>query len=135
MISRLYSALKGFILPKLRFALTSIIATAFDYILYLILFYFFFSTELSNIISYSLAVILNFLLQKKYVFQLKNEVKKTFVISMLFSFLGLIFSTGMLSYLNKLDFFYTYQFFTKMLVTGIIFFYNFYTKKFAFERA
>ncbi len=130
----IYSKIYHFIVPKLRFAFTSSIATAFDYGLYLLFFYYFFSPVVSNIISYSCAVILNFTLQKRYVFTQKGKLSTTFLISMLFSLIGLGLSTLMLAGLNTMPFFYEYQYLTKIIVTGIIFFYNFYTKRFAFER-
>lgn len=130
---RVYSELMGFILPKLKFALTSGVATAFDYVLYLILFYFFFSPEVSNIISYSCAMVLNFVLQKKFVFSLKGKTGTVFLLSMFFSLIGLTLSTLMISGLNQFQFMFDHQYFTKVLVTGTIFFYNFYTKKFVFE--
>lgn len=122
-----------FIVPKMKFAFTSVVATAFDYILYLILFYNFFSPEVSNIISYSCAVLLNFMLQKKYVFRIKGKIQTTFLISMMFSLIGLVLSTILISALNKIDVLFHYQYLTKVIVTGVIFFYNYYTKRFAFE--
>lgn len=122
-----------FIVPKVKFAFTSVVATAFDYILYLILFYNFFSPEVSNIISYSCAVLLNFMLQKKYVFRIKGKIQTTFLFSMMFSLIGLVLSTILISALNKIDVLFHYQYLTKVIVTGVIFFYNYYTKRFAFE--
>ncbi len=133
-LAKLYFLILHFIVPKMKFAFTSVIATAFDYVLYLILFYNFFSPEVSNIISYSCAVVLNFTLQKKYVFTIKGKVQSAFLMSMTFSLIGLVLSTIMISVLNKLDVFFQYQFLTKIIVTGIIFFYNYYTKRFSFER-
>jgi putative flippase GtrA len=133
MIERLYSLLRDFIFPKLRFAFASAFVTLLDYFFYLFLFYFFFSPVISNIISYSLLMILNFFLQKKFVFTLKGRSRIIFIQSMIFSVIGLLLSTLLIGGLNKFNFFYEYQFATKMLVTGIIFFYNYYTKRFAFE--
>lgn len=133
MIVRLYSLLKDFLVPKLRFAFTSAFVTILDYFFYLLLFYFFFSPVISNIISYSLLMVLNFFLQKKFVFTLKGKSGVVFIQSMVFSIIGLLLSTLMIGGLNEFNFFYQYQFFTKLLVTGIVFFYNYYTKRFAFE--
>lgn len=130
---KLYFMVLHFIVPKMKFAFTSVVATAFDYILYLILFYNFFSPEVSNIISYSCAVLLNFMLQKKYVFRIKGKIQTTFLISMMFSLIGLVLSTILISALNKIDVLFHYQYLTKVIVTGVIFFYNYYTKRFAFE--
>ena len=133
MITKMYLALKDFILPKLRFAFTSVFITILDYFFYLFLFYFFFSPVVSNIISYSILMLLNFVLQKKFVFSLKGKLGEVFIKSISFSIVGLLLSTLLIAGLNKFDFFYDYQFLTKILVTGVIFFYNYYTKRFAFE--
>jgi len=130
---KLYFMVLHFIVPKMKFAFTSVVATAFDYILYLILFYNFFSPEVSNIISYSCAVLLNFTLQKKYVFRIKGKIQTAFLISMMFSLIGLVLSTILISALNTIDVLFHYQYLTKVIVTGVMFFYNYYTKRFAFE--
>jgi len=46
----------------------------------------------------------------------------------------LLISTGIIYWLNLYPFFAERQYLTKILATGMIFFYNFYTKRFIFER-
>ncbi len=129
----LWAKAKGFILPKLKFASTSVIATSLDYFLYLILVAYFFSPVISNIISSSCGMLTNFILQKRFVFRLERKTSTAFILSIGFSVLGVGLSTLLIYSLNHIDLLRAHQYITKLIVTGIIFFYNFYTKRFAFE--
>jgi putative flippase GtrA len=117
-----------------KFAATSSIATFVDYVLYLLLVHYFFNPVLSHIISYGTGMLINFHLQKKFIFQLKRDVAHAFVLSLSFSLIGLALSTALIYILTRFTFFLDYQFLTKLIVTGIVFFYNFFTKQYAFEK-
>ena len=119
---------------KFRFALTSAIATALDYGLYMVLVTWFFTPVISNIISYSIAVILNFTLQKRFIFTLERKVRTAFLLSVLVSLGGLLLSTGIIYALTQKAFFMEHQIITKLIATGLVFFYNFYLKRFVFEK-
>lgn len=117
-----------------KFAATSTIATLIDYVIYLVLVSFFFGPVVSNLISYGIGMLVNFQLQKKFIFLLKRKVQLAFALSLSFSLIGMALSTALIFTLTQLSFFMKYQFITKLVVTGIVFFYNFFTKKFAFEK-
>lgn len=119
---------------KLKFAMTSVVATAIDYGLYLLLVYTLFEPVISNIISFSIAVIFNFILQKKFVFSLQRKLNTAFKIAMAVSAGGLMISTTLIYFLVKIEFFEVYQYITKLCATGVVFFYNFYLKRYAFEK-
>ncbi|MEZ4981949.1 MAG: GtrA family protein [Saprospiraceae bacterium] len=53
----------------------SAIATAVDYALYMALVTWFWPCGIQNIISYTIAVVINFTLQKKYIFDLQRRVR------------------------------------------------------------
>lgn len=131
---RAYTVFHGFVLPKIRFASTSSIATAIDYGLYLLLVYSGLPKVGSNLISASCGFLVNFTLQRKFIFVLQRKVGATFLLSMSFSILGIGCSTLFIFLFNKIPFFDHHQYITKLVVIGIMFFYNFYTKQFAFER-
>lgn len=105
-----------------------------DYFLYLILVNYFLDPIVSNLISAGTGMLINFLLQKRYIFQLERKVGHAFLISLATSVLGIGLSTLFIYLLIQIPFFMEYQFITKGIVTGSIFFYNFYMKRFAFER-
>ncbi len=121
-------------LLKVRFAMSSLVATLADYVLYLVLVTYFLTPVVSNIISAFTGMVINFLLQKRFVFRLRRSVVMAFSLSLLVSIGGISLSTFIIWFLNKYAFFSSYQFITKLCATGIVFFYNFYLKRFAFEK-
>lgn len=129
-----WTKLKKLFLLMTRFAMTSGVATLFDYVVYLFLVGRFFSPALSNIISYSGAMILNFILQKRFVFSLQRKLGSAFALALLVSLGGLLLSTGIVYTLSRIGFFNEHQYITKLIATGIVFFYNFYFKRFVFEK-
>jgi len=129
-----YQKIKDLFKLKIKFAGSSTIATAVDYCLYQVLIYNGFLPAKANLISAGTGLIINFILQKKYVFDLNRKLRTAFVISFISSLIGLTIGTLLIHFLSQIDFFSKYQMITKALVTGIIFFYNFYMKRFAFEK-
>ncbi len=119
---------------KVRFAMSSSIATTVDYVLYQVLVKYVFSPVTSNIISATVGMLINFVLHKKYIFKLNRSVKAAFLISLLVSIGGISIGTFIVKYLNGINFFNTNQYIIKAIATGIVFFYNFYMKRFAFEK-
>jgi putative flippase GtrA len=122
-------------LPTLRFAATGAVASAVDYVLYLLL------TEgagwtpvHANLLSYPTSVLVNFLLQRRYVFELKRATWAAFGLSMLVSAGGLLLSTGLVYTMNQIALFRGNQYVIKFIDKGLIFFYNYYFKRFAFEK-
>ena len=135
--------MKNFLPPKLqelfflkmKFALTSSVATLVDIGLFLLLFYFLIPDELTaNTIAYTIAVIVNFSLQKKFVFSLERKVSTTFILAVGVSAIGLGWSNLIIWKLIQYLFFQTTPYMTKLVATGIVFFWNFYMKRFVFEK-
>lgn len=126
--------LRKLLLLKAKFASSSAVATLLDYGLYLWLVNRIFPPVTANVISYSCAVGVNFLLQKRFVFTLKGPAWRAFALSMLVSVGGLLLSTAIVYGLSKWPFFAERQYLTKLATTGIVFFYNFYLKRYVFEQ-
>lgn len=129
-----WSRARKLLFLKVRFALSGLVATSVDYGLYLALVDRLFTPVGSNIISYSCAVIINFLMQKRFVFNLRGSVTRAFTGSMIVSLVGLLLSTLLVFLLTKIEFLDQRQYLLKLIATGIIFFYNFYMKRYVFER-
>jgi len=129
-----WEKLWGLFQMQARFAMTGAVATTVDYVLYLLLVGRFFSPVVSNIISYSCGMVINFLLQKRFVFALRGSACRAFALSMMVSLGGMALSTGIIYSLTQLDFFNRHQYITKLCATGTVFFYNFYLKRYVFER-
>jgi putative flippase GtrA len=134
-----FEKIKELFFLKFKFALTSSIATLVDIGLFNVFSYLVFSdlehrAKTSHILSFSLAVIVNFYLQRKFIFEMKRTLNKTFFLALMVSFVGLILSTILISYLDGFPFFHHYQYILKLIVTGVFFFYNFYFKRYVFEK-
>lgn len=125
---------QSFLLPKLRFAGTSSVATVVDYGLFLVLAYSGMGKVHANLISASCGFLVNFTLQRKFIFDTKRKVRHAFLISLGFSLVGIGISTYLIYLFTQIEFFDVYPFITKLLVTGLMFFYNYYTKQIAFEK-
>ena len=122
------------LLLQAKFATSGLVATTTDYLMYLFLVYTLFAPVPSNVISYSIAMVLNFFLQKKFVFSLQGSVLKTFVMSVMVSIGGLLLSTAIVYGLTQNHFFSELQYLIKLTATVIVFFYNFYLKRLVFEK-
>ena len=119
---------------KVKFAMSSSLATLVDYVLYQVLVRYFFSPVVSNLISATVGMVINFFLQKKYIFELKRSVNIAFIISLLVSVGGIGISTIIIHFLNNSEILSGNQYIIKAIATGTVFFYNFYLKRFAFEK-
>jgi putative flippase GtrA len=121
------------ILPQTKFLTSSVIATGVDYVLYLLLNWLWFDPVTAHTISYPIAVVVNFYLQKRFIFDLKRKAHHAFAISMLFSVIGWGLGVAMMWGLVKLPILCDWPILAKIIVTGVLFFFNFYTKRYAFE--
>jgi len=121
-------------LKQLKFAASGVLATSIDYVLYLLLVYTLFAPVPSNVASYSIAMVINFLMQKKFVFNLRGSVFNTFVLSVCVSIGGLLLSTAIIYSLNQIPFYSERQYLAKLITTAIVFFYNFFFKRLVFEK-
>lgn len=134
-LSSWYKKLCRLFEQQIKFAIASAIATLVDYTLYLLFtLYFFFAPVPSNIVSSFCGMVVNFLLHKRMVFTLKRKVHHAFLLSLLVSVGGIGLGTFIIYLLTQEAFFLKHQYITKLIATGIVFFYNFYFKQYAFEK-
>lgn len=127
---------RDFILPKIKFAITSSVATALDYGLYLMFtLWFGINESISHAVSYSAGMVANFLLQRWFIFETNRKIGVVFSLSVTFSLIGWVLSQLIF---NTLIFFFVFfsnhDLLAKIVVTATIFLYNFYTKRFSFEK-
>ena len=120
---------------KARFFVTSGISTLLYWGAYFLFRdVFLMNPVLSNVLGYSLAVLLNFTLQKLFIFDLNRSQRDAFLMSIAVSIGGLGLSTLFVFLLSKLSFFQQYELLMVMTVSGVLFFYNFYLKRYSFEK-
>lgn len=129
--------LTAFFLPKIKFAATSTVATSVDYGVFFSFLYFSSSKYVvpAQLIAYCSGLLVNFVLQKKFIFKLNRRLISTFQLSVSFSLFGLFLSTLLIYLFNLIPFFQSHLIAAKVLITGILFFYNFYSKRYSFEGA
>ena len=120
---------------KTKFAASSGVATLVDMGLFALLSKITsIPVEIINIFSSLVGMIINFLLQKKFIFQLNRKVRTAFLMSLAVSFGGIFISTSIIYGLKTISIFQVYPILAKIIATGIVFFYNFYLKRYSFEK-
>jgi putative flippase GtrA len=117
-----------------KFALSGLVATTTDLVMYLLLVNYLLTPVPSNVISYCIAMVINFLFQKKFVFSLQGSVSTTFVLSIMVSIGGLLLSTAIVHALTQNPFLLERQYLIKLIAIMVVFFYNFYFKRLVFEK-
>ena len=116
-----------------RFGVTGLIATGINYGLYLFLVDTYLPPIPATMVAYSSSVVLNFFLQRYFVFELKRSLRSAFALSMLVSVGGLMLDAFLIYLLHRYPLFGTQEWLIKLMVTGGVFIYNFYWKRRVFE--
>ncbi len=129
MMERLWA----FIREKIPFAMTGLVATGINYGVYLLLVDRVLPPGPATVIAYSSSVLLNFVLQRYFVFELNRSVRSAFALSMLVSAFGLLIDWAIVVGLHKFPLLGEEEWIIKLAATGIVFFYNFYAKRRVFE--
>lgn len=123
----------AFIREKIPFAMTGFVATGINYGMYLFLVDRILPPGPATVIAYSSSVILNFFLQRYFVFELRRSLRSAFVLSMGVSAVGLFLDWLIVVGLHRFPLFGDAEWLIKLVATGIVFFYNFYAKRRVFE--
>ncbi|MBB4078759.1 putative flippase GtrA [Lewinella aquimaris] len=118
---------------KLPFALTGLVATGINYGLYLLLVDRYLPPLPATTLAYSSSVVLNFFLQRYFVFELRRSLRSAFALSMLVSLGGLLLDASIVYGLHRFPLLGTREWLIKGVATGVVFFYNYYGKRRVFE--
>lgn len=133
-MNKLFLQFKKLFFLKIKFATTSLVATTVDVGLFYILTHFFDTESVpATLIAASCGMVINFFMQKRFVFALKRGLYTAFTLSMLVSLSGVGLDVLIVWFLSRFPFFQAYVILPKLIAKGIIFFYNFYLKRFVFE--
>ena len=119
---------------KLQFGFASLLATGIDYTVFLVLVNFNIQAVTAHYISASIGMLVNFIVQNKYVFLRERALLNVFVLSMAVSIIGIVLGGFLMGWIQKFTFWNSHLYLAKLLVTGSVFFYNFYLKRYAFEK-
>ncbi len=119
----------------IKFVIVGGIATIIDYIIFFLLHDLLKVPTLpSNIASFSISVIYNYIASVKWVFDVKeNDPKKQFIIFIVLSIIGLLINTAIV-YVT-IDILKWWSIIAKVLATGIVMVFNFITRKLFLEKS
>ncbi len=129
-----WEQIQKLLLLKVRYATASASATVVDYALWFLLTGLGTTATLAHFISYPVGVLLNFYFQRKYIFSLRRKLRHTFLMAMSISAIGWWAGTALIALLLQVPFFAATPILAKLLVNCVLFLYNFYLKRFAFEK-
>ena len=119
---------------KLHFGFASLLATGIDYTLFLLLIKADFDAVKAHYFSASMGMLVNFLVQNQYVFLRERGLISTFILSIIVSVIGIALGGFLIGWIQQFSFWNAHLYLAKLVVTGLIFFYNFYLKRFVFEK-
>jgi putative flippase GtrA len=114
--------------------MSSVIATATDILLFTLVFTTFLPVFESELISGFIGMCINFVLQKKYVFDLQRNQLIAFILSIILSIVALLLGGLLIDFLVEFDLMAKYLIIPKLIVIGSKFFFNFFTKRWIFEK-
>ena len=119
---------------KVQFGFASLLATGIDYSLFMGLVFIEIDAVKAHYFSASTGMLVNFLVQNKYVFLRERGLLPTFLLSILVSIIGILLGGFLMGWIQSYDFWSSHLYLAKLLITGLVFFYNFYLKRFVFEK-
>ena len=117
-----------------KFVIVGGIATIIDFIIFFLLHELLKApTLLSNITSFSVSVIYNYIASVKWVFDVKKDnPKKQFIVFIVLSIIGLLINTTIV-YVT-IDILHWWSIISKVLATAIVMVFNFITRKIFLEK-
>ena len=139
---------KKFLVLFGKFAVTGAMASVVNFAVFNLLFYWGFSLEemdkastafqqksvIADMIAYASGVSFNYVLHKRFIFEQKRSPSVTFILYILVSAGGIAISAGLTWIFVKMLFFAQHPPIMKITTMGLVFIYNFFSKRFAFEK-
>ncbi len=122
-----------FVREKIPFAITGAIATGINGGVYLLLVDRVLPPGPATLIAYWSSVVLNFFMQRYFVFQLNRSLRSAFVLSMFVSIGGMGLDWLIVTGLHRFPLVGEAEWLIKGVAIFIVFFYNFYLKRLVFE--
>jgi putative flippase GtrA len=118
-------------LKIIKFFTSSIIVTIIDFCIYTALIQVVTAT-VANSISASCGMVCNFIFQRNWIFNASRSLATSFFLSLLFSCGGVALGTFLIYIMTNHTGLASSPVVAKIVSTGIVFSYNYYTKKVAF---
>lgn len=117
-----------------KFGLASGIATAVDFLLFRFVFYAIMPLFYAEVLASFVGMIINFFLQKKFVFDLKRKAYVAFGLSIGTSIIVMLIGGWVITQLIKIEFLAENISAAKIIVIGMKFGMNFFIKQWVFEK-
>jgi putative flippase GtrA len=117
-----------------KFAATSLLGTGLDFLSFTFIFRLILPLFWAEIGAALIGMIVNFFMQKKFVFQLNRKVQAAFILSIAVSFILMFAGAFALTSLVKIEPFTTFPLIAKVTVMGMKFVFNFFSKRWIFEK-
>lgn len=118
----------------LKFGSASVIATLVDICLFRFVFFGKFELFYAELAAAFCGMLVNFFLQKKYVFKLERNALVAFLLSLGTSLVVMTLGATLMTKLVNIPLFAQYIMLPKLIVVGLKFVFNFFTKKWVFEK-
>lgn len=125
---------KEFVKRVFKFGLTSGVATAIDFALFTFVFSKIMPLFYAEILASFIGMVINFFLQKRYVFDLQRKAYVAFTMSIVSSILVMLLGAYVITQLVKIDYLEKHLFIAKIIIIGMKFGLNFFIKQWIFER-
>ena len=116
----------------MRYFATACIGLSLDFVIFVIASHIL-SAAASHAIGYSVGMISTFVLQKHFVFNSNRKTHHAFGLALILWLIGLGLSTLLIDFLAGISYLSTHLMIAKIITTGFTFWYNFFTRKFAFK--
>ncbi|MFN7115435.1 MAG: GtrA family protein [Saprospiraceae bacterium] len=140
--------IKDFFILFGKFAVTGAMASVVNFTTFNVLFYWGFDLDemdrttaafkrmsvVADMIAYASGVLFNYVLHKRYIFEQRRAASVTFALYILVSIGGIALSAALTWLFVKMPFFANNPQIMKISTMLLVFVYNFFSKRFAFER-
>lgn len=131
-----------------KFAIAGAMASVVNFTVFNVLFYWGFSLDelattlpefkqksvIADMLAYASGVLFNYILHKRYIFEQRRAASVIFILYILVSIGGIAISAGLTWLFVKVPFFAHNPQIMKITTMGLVFIYNFFSKRFAFEK-
>lgn len=117
-----------------KFGLASGVATAVDFLLFRFVFLSIMDLYYAELLASFIGMIINFFLQKKFVFKLQRKAVIAFILSISTSIVVMFIGAELIFHLAKIEYLATHISIAKIIVIGFKFGMNFFIKQWVFEK-
>ncbi len=117
-----------------KFGTSSLLGTAADFLSFSFVFRFFIPLFWAEICAAFIGMVINFFMQKRFVFTLNRKPTNAFLLSVAFSLAFMYLGAIGIKTLSEFEFFAQHLLIAKVIVMGSKFVLNYFSKRWVFEK-